>query len=79
MKSELKLQNQKLELIQWLSSIEDLDLIQKLIDIKDQNEKDWWDQLSTEELISIEKGISDANAGKLVTHEEARKIYGKWL
>ena len=79
MKSELKLQNQKLELIQWLSSIEDLDLIQKLIDIKDQNEKDWWDQLSTEELISIEKGISDANAGKLVAHEEARKIYGKWL
>jgi hypothetical protein len=64
MKSELKLQNQKLELIQWLSSIEDLDLIQKLIDIKDQNEKDWWDQLSTEELISIEKRFM-ANGNKV--------------
>ncbi len=79
MKSELKLQNQKLELIQWLSSIEDLDLIQKLIDIKEQNQKDWWNQLSTEELISIEKGISDANAEKLFAHEGARKIYGKCL
>jgi hypothetical protein len=64
MKSELKLQNQKLELIQWLSSIEDLDLIQKLIDIKEQNQKDWCDQLSTEELISIEKGFM-ANSYKV--------------
>jgi hypothetical protein len=35
------------------SEVEDLDVIQKLIDIKEQNQKNWWDQLSTEELISI--------------------------
>jgi hypothetical protein len=46
------------------SEIEDLDVIQKLIDIKEQNQKNWWDQLSTEELISIEKRFM-ANGNKV--------------
>jgi predicted transcriptional regulator len=59
------LQNKKLELIQWLSSIEE--------------SKDWWNSIAESEKEAIERGIQDANAGKLNPHSEARKIYEKWL
>ena len=31
------------------------------------------------EKVSIKKGISDADSGKLNSQSEARKVYGKWL
>jgi predicted transcriptional regulator len=65
MKIELNLQNKKLELIQWLSSIEE--------------SKDWWNSIAESKKEAIERGIQDANAGKLNPHSEARKIYEKWL
>ncbi len=79
MNPELNLQNKKLELIQWLSSIEDLSIIEKLLALRKQENSDWWDTISTEEKASIERGLKDADAGNLKPHSEARKIYGKWL
>ena len=44
MSTELQLQNKKLELIQWLSAIEDLNVLEKISDlISHEGKKDWWD------------------------------------
>lgn len=69
----------KLELIQWLSTIENPSLIQKIKKLRDSQKEDWWNQLSQAEVDAIEEGIKDADEGNIVSHKEARKIYGKWL
>ncbi len=57
--------NDKLELIQWLSSIEDKAIIKKLMEFRKRETKDWWDEISNEEKVSIEKGIKQADSGDL--------------
>ena len=71
--------NKKIELIQWLSSLEDNSIIEKLLKFRKEETKDWWDTISNDEKESIDKGISDANEGKLEPHSTVRKIYEKWL
>ena len=79
MNIELNILNKKLELIQWLSTIEDSTIIEKIMDLKKKESKDWWNSISESEKESIEKGLQDADAGKLNPHSNARKIYEKWL
>ncbi|MEL1255542.1 hypothetical protein AAEO57_17250 [Flavobacterium sp. DGU38] len=79
MKLELNIQNKKLELIQWLSTLEDSTIIEKIIALRNNESKDWWDSISETEKESIEKGLNDANSGKLNSHSSARKLYEKWL
>ena len=73
------IQERKLELIQWLSVIEDTSLLDKIAELKDQSSRDWWDEISDAEKESISKGLKDAAAGKLKPHSEARAIYEKRL
>ena len=65
MNIDLQIQNKKLELIQWLSTIEDLNILEKISDlISRENKKDWSDEISDAERQSIENGIAQANAGR---------------
>lgn len=41
--------NEKLELIQWLSTLEDTSIIKKLMQFKKEETKDWWNSISEEE------------------------------
>lgn len=79
MKIELNLQNKKLELIQWLSTLEDSSIIEKIMELRKRESKDWWDSISESEKKSIEQGLQDAEEGKLNPHSNARKLYEKWL
>ncbi len=80
MTTDLTIETKKIELIQWLSTTEDLNIIDKVLDLMiSERKKDWWVNTSNSERISIEKGISDADNGKLNAHAKAREIYGKWL
>lgn len=76
---EMNIQDTKIELIQWLTTLEDSSIIQKIMELRKRETKDWWDDLSNTEKKSIELGISDAEKGKLKPNSEAQKIYGKWL
>lgn len=75
----MTIQEQKLELIQWLSVIEDAEILDKLFELKDQSSREWWDELSEAERDSIAKGLKDADAGRLRPHSEARAVYEKRL
>ena len=76
---DMNIQNTKIELIQWLTTLEDSSLIQKILELKESETKDWWNEISIAERKSIERGIADADEGKLKPNSEALKIYGKWL
>lgn len=76
---DLEIQNKKIELIQWLATLDDSALIDKLMKFREEEKSDWWDSISESEKASIHLGIEDADNGKLKPHSEARKIYEKWL
>lgn len=76
---EADLLNKKIELIQWLSTLENVSTIKKVLRLKEKDQSDWSDEISVTEQESIKKGISDAAAGKLNNHAKARKVYEKWL
>ncbi|MEA3446386.1 MAG: hypothetical protein U9R19_16855 [Bacteroidota bacterium] len=76
---EANIQNIKIDLIQWLTTLDDKSLIQKILDLRTNQTKDWWDTVSIIERKSIEQGIVDAENGKVRSHSEVRKLYEKWL
>ncbi|MGB0886272.1 MAG: hypothetical protein ACPGR5_07585 [Chitinophagales bacterium] len=73
------IQNTKIDLIQWLTTIEDSEILKVLKKFKDSELQSEWTSLSEEEKQSIEKGLQDIKQGKTTPHSEVRKIYEKYL
>ena len=76
---DINFQNKKIELIQWLSTLNDESIIEKIIKLRDSEKVDWWEELSKEEKDSISKGIKDADSGNTQPQSNVKKLYGKWL
>jgi hypothetical protein len=76
---DINIQNTKIELIQWLTTLEDSSVIKKILELKQNETSNCWKKISDAEKKSIELGIKDADMGKLNPNSEAKKIYGKWL
>jgi hypothetical protein len=71
---------QKLDLIHWITELQDDTILNTLEVIKEQStHEDWWDDISVAEISSIEKGLLEATAGRTVSHSEVKKRYDKWL
>jgi len=74
MGAELQIQNKKLELIQWLSTIEDLGVLEKISSlISREIKQDRWDHISGAKKKAIENGIADA--GRLNPYSKAQELY----
>ena len=76
---DINLQIKKNELIQWLTALEDEFVIDQLMNLRKKENADFWNESSIIEQKSIEKGIKDANDGKLTSHSTVKKKYEKWL
>ena len=68
----------KLELIEWLTKLEDGETIEYLKIVKDSRESshDWWNDLTDEQKAGIEKGLKDIDEGRVIPHEEVVNKYG---
>ena len=44
-----------------------------------QEKKDWWDELSNEQLSAIRESEAELDAGKGIPHKEVLKKLSKWL
>jgi hypothetical protein len=77
----MNIQTEKLDLIEWISRLNDSSVIGKLLQIKEDysKSKDWWDTLEKEEIKSINRGLNDFEEGRVHSHDTARKIYEKYL
>ena len=77
----MNIQAEKLDLIEWISRLNDNSIIDKLRQIKEDysKSKDWWDTLKKEEIESINRGLKDFDEGRIHSHDTARKIYEKYL
>lgn len=72
---DTNLQQKKIELIQRLSTLTNASVIEKLLKLRKEEQNDCWDEISESEKPSVNKGIKDAEEGKLKPHSEARKAY----
>jgi len=70
---------EKLKLIEWITKIQDSQILEKLISIHRKYETDWWDEISETERQEIESGIKDIKEGRTVDHSEVKKLYEKYL
>jgi hypothetical protein len=78
----MNIQSEKLGLIEWIARLNDSAVIEKLIRFRkeyDTHESDWWNEISSLEKESIERGLKDIEEGRIVAHEEVKKIYEKYL
>jgi len=68
----------KLELIQWLSKLEDDDTLDYLKIVKDSlnNDADWWHELSVDQKSGVERGLKDIDEGRIHSHQDIKHKYG---
>jgi hypothetical protein len=72
---------QKLDLIGWISNLDNISILKRLYQIKVDYSKsqDWEKSLKKEEIESIKRGLKDISEGKVYSHETALEVYGKYL
>lgn len=77
----MNIQTEKLNLIEWISKLNDTSIIDRLREIKEDysKSKEWWDTLKKEEIESINRGLRDFDEGRIHSQETAKKIYEKYL
>lgn len=68
----------KLELIEWLTKLNNESTIDYLKVIKDATEEnsDWWSELSKDEKDGIDRGLRDVEKGRLTSHDDVKAKYG---
>ncbi|MFC5272349.1 hypothetical protein [Adhaeribacter terreus] len=67
----------KLELIEWLTKLDDEDTIEYLRVVKDsKTEKDWADNLICEQKSGIGRGLKAIDECRVTPHEEIKKRFG---
>jgi hypothetical protein len=74
----MNIETRKINLIGWLSHIQDEEIISKIESIQGL-EIDWWRRISDEEKAEIDEGLSQLDRGDSKTHEEVMSKYSKWL
>ncbi|MFV0591417.1 MAG: hypothetical protein ACK5M7_08535 [Draconibacterium sp.] len=77
----MNIQTEKLSLIEWISTLKDTSIINKLKQLRDDytSSSDWWNELKQEELESISRGLKDFEEGRTHPNETAQKLYEKYL
>jgi hypothetical protein len=60
----MNMASKKIELIEWISKVQDKELIRKVEDLRKRAEADWWDSLTEEQKEDIEAGVADLDDGK---------------
>lgn len=67
----------KLELIAWLTKLKDNETIKFLKIIKDSSSRkhDWWNDLTEQQKLGIQRGLKDIDEGRIVQHSEVKDKY----
>jgi len=73
----MKAQSLKIELMEWLNSIEDIRVLSTLMQFKKAaTVEDWAEKLTDDQLESLKRGISELNNNKVISSKDFWKAYG---
>ena len=68
----------KLELMHLLLQTQKETLLAKLKKVFEEEQTDWFTEMSSEEQEEIKTGIEQADKGKYISNDEAMKRFKKW-
>ena len=76
----MNLQAKKIELVQLILNTEKPSVLARVEAVlKKEKGEDWWDETSEAEKKAIEKGIAEADSGKLIPHARVmQEVRGKY-
>ncbi len=75
----MDIQAEKLNLIKWLTEVNEPSIIKRFIALKNNEVSDWWDEIDEDEKAEIEEGIAQADRGEVIPHNEVMAKYQQWL
>ena len=67
----MNLESRKLILINWISSLQEDEVLSKLEKIQEQK-TDWWNQISEEDKRAINEGLGQLDQGEFLTRDLVR-------
>lgn len=79
MLADVAVQTQKQDIIQWLNTVDDEKVIRQFSALKNNLTNQDLVKLTTLETQLATQGIEDMQAGRVVPHDDVRKVYAKWL
>ncbi len=68
----------KLELIQILLQTQNEHLLAKLKEVFDEEQVDWWCDMSKEEQMEIKTGLNQADKDNYIANEIVMRRFDKW-
>lgn len=74
----MNIEAMKLELMQLLLNTQKESILTKIKSIYQEESVDWWLELSAEEQTEIEEGLTEAENGQIIAHQEVMKIFDEW-
>ena len=74
----MSIEAKKLELMNLLLQTQEERVLAKLKKVFEEEETDWWSEISEEERKEIETGLNQADAGDLIPYTEVKKHFDKW-
>ena len=75
----MDIQTTKLEIMHLLLQTQKESLLSKIKEIFDNEQADWWDEMSKSEQEEIEVGLLQANKEEYVSHTAVMKHFDKCL
>ena len=74
----MNLEARKINLINWISSVQEEDVLAEMEKIQ-RKKSDWWDAVSNEDKSAINEGLEQLDKGEYLTRSQVRnKIKGKY-
>ena len=76
----MKAESIKSELIEWLSRLDDNSILTSLLQFKKSAEAgDWTDNLTKEQIESLQRGLSDLEKGNIISSKDFWNSYGRQI
>ena len=74
----MKTESIKIELIEWLTNLDDNHILASLLQFKKSSELgDWADNLSEEQAQSLQRGLTDSENKRVLTSKDFWTSYGR--
>jgi len=74
----MSIETTKLELMHLLLQTQKESLLAKLKKVFDEEQTDWWNEMTIEEQEEVKTGISEADKNEFIANETVIKRFGKW-
>ena len=68
----------KLELLHLILQTQKESVLMKLKSVFEEEQVDWWKDMSEEEQEEVKRGLSQADKGEQIPHETVMKRFDKW-